>query len=208
MKIKILLILSILFPSVAFSESSGSYGYNSTSGTLTSGSSSADLSLSGFETSLKIDVLKNTFLALSYVTVDGVITIGGTSGAVESNSFSFGGGYYFSNDLDTFKGTGSATGLGIAFSSASVSVLGVKSKENSETIIANSTFALSPGVSTTFSISSPYDDLGSSLAGGIGVNYFVTDNDAVSLGYSSSSSNVDGVKASASGFNLSYTNIF
>ena len=184
------------------------FGYGQTSGTITDGSDTIDLTSSGYSISSSLDVSENVFLSLGFSTSSGSVTFGGNSVDVETSSTSFGAGLYTSNNLDRKAGTGSSNGYGIAVSSAEVSAGTLNQKVNTEDFVYAAVFAISPGVSTSITATTPFDNFFTDYTAGIGLEYSITEDTSASIRYSNTKAKADGLTTNSSGFfiGVSFTN--
>ena len=205
---KLMLLITITPTYISAQELDFGFGYGQTSGTITDGRDTIDLTSSGYTLSSSLDVSENAFLSLAFSTSSGSVTFGGASVDVETSATSFGIGLYSSNDLDKQAGTGSSSGYGIAVSSAEVTAGTLTQKVNIEEFVYSAAFAASPGISASFTFSTPFDSFFTDYTGGIGLEYSITDGTSASFSYNSTKAIADGLETNSSGFfiGVNFTN--
>ena len=202
-KFKVSLIAITLLPSLAYSEGlSLGVGYTNETGTVTDSTDSIDISATGYQINGTLDVTDNVFLSLGYASGDATVTYNGASGKLDITATEIGVGYYLSNDLNEMAGTGSANGFGISMRSSEVSVSSLSQKTNSESLIYAAGFAVSPGITTTISFSSPISKIGTDYSANLGLAYYFSEKTALTVSYGMSKADEDNVKTDVSGFGI------
>jgi predicted porin len=197
------LMAIFLLPSLAFSDGLNlRVGYTNETGTMSDSSESIDLSATGYQIAGSLDVTENVFLSLGYASGDATVTYNGASGKLDTTVTQLGVGYYLSNDLDELAGTGSSNGFGISMRSSEVSVGTVSQKSNSESLIYAAGFAISPGITTTISFSSPVNKIGADYSANLGLAYYFSEQTALTVSYGVSRADEDNIKTDISGFGI------
>ena len=199
---KLLFACLVMAPVSAYAESSISVSYANQSGTIKSGSSSVNATVTGYSLSGRVDLTDSLFLGVSTTSGDTTLS-GALTGKLDNTITEYGVGYYLTNDLDRMAGTGSYFGVGLAISNVEVKVGTSSAKSNSESIISNAGFAIGSGLVATLGYSAQTGSSNSST--GIGVEYSVNENIAFSVGYSSNTSKSGTLSSDASGYSIGVT---
>jgi len=122
---------------------------------------------------------------------------------ISGTTFSAGGGYALSNNLDKANGTGSEIITGVIMNNVSIDFDGASTTDSTTNLAISGEMAFTPTMTSTFSLSTPTDNIGNSLNYAAGVTF-----GNYSVGISGSNSNVDGITSDGSGFYLGYTSSF
>jgi len=122
---------------------------------------------------------------------------------ISGTMFSVGGGYALSNDLDKTNGKGSEIVVGAVMNNMNIDFGNTSSTESTIDLTISGEMAFTPTMTSTFTLSTPTDNIGNSLNYAAGVTF-----GNYSVGISGSNSNVDGITSDGSGFYLGYTSRF
>ena len=122
---------------------------------------------------------------------------------ISGTTFSAGGGYALSNNLDKSSGTGSDIIAGFIFNNMNMDFNGASATESTTNLAITGEMAFMPTMTSDFALSTPTDNIGKSLNYSAGITF-----GNYSVGISGSNSNVDGITSDGSGFYLGYTSSF
>lgn len=169
--------------------------------------SDGNISVSGssFTTALTYDMRLANRLA---ILAGFAYTTGDLEGiAVSGTSFAAGVGYAFSDNLNRELGTGSEFIVGAMFENTRAELGDFNSTESNTALAATFTAAMSPAMTINLAVSSPTDELVSSLTYSAGIGFDVLGSE-LELGISGLNSNVDGITSDGTGFYIGWNSNF